>query len=425
MPSAARVTEVAESSVDGPEPHTRSEDPVLRPVGEGSGSAEWRLPLWLRGVLPLALLVALVAAFLRFGPVGVFQAAFPPVEELTIQRVAFPAEGALRVHVVNGGPEPVSIAQVTVDEAYWDFSVQPGAVVPRLGSATIDVPYPWVEGEPVAVGVLSSTGVTFTLEVAVATRSPQVDSRYLSTFALLGIYVGVIPVFLGLLWLPFLAGVAERWLHFFLAFTVGLLAFLGVDALAEAVELSGAVASAFQGIGLVTLGLLGTPLLIEAVGRLRKRREGSGALHAAALIALGIGLHNLGEGLAIGSSYAVGEIALGTTLVLGFLIHNATEGLGIVAPLARERPGLMKLVGLGALAGVPTILGAWIGGFTYSPAGAVLFLAIGAGAVAQVIWTLARFMARRSGGGLAQPLNAAGLVAGLAVMWTTGLLVAL
>jgi zinc transporter ZupT len=376
-------------------------------------------------VLPLALLVALVAAFLRFGPVGVFQAAFPPVEELTIQRVAFPAEGALRVHVVNGGPEPVSIAQVTVDEAYWDFSVQPGAVVPRLGSATIDVPYPWVEGEPVAVGVLSSTGVTFTLEVAVATRSPQVDSRYLSTFALLGIYVGVIPVFLGLLWLPFLAGVAERWLHFFLAFTVGLLAFLGVDALAEAVELSGAVASAFQGIGLVTLGLLGTPLLIEAVGRLRKRREGSGALHAAALIALGIGLHNLGEGLAIGSSYAVGEIALGTTLVLGFLIHNATEGLGIVAPLARERPGLMKLVGLGALAGVPTILGAWIGGFTYSPAGAVLFLAIGAGAVAQVIWTLARFMARRSGGGLAQPLNAAGLVAGLAVMWTTGLLVAL
>jgi zinc transporter ZupT len=384
-----------------------------------------RAPVWLRGVLPLVLLALLVAVFVRFGPVGVFQAAFPPVEELTIQRVAFPSDGTLSVNVVNGGPEPVTIAQVTVDEAFWEFTVRPDPVVPRLGSATIDVPYPWVDGEPVAIGVLTSTGVTFTHEVPVATRSPEVGGRYLSTFALLGIYVGVIPVFLGLLWLPFLAGIGERWLHFFLAFTVGLLAFLGVDALAEAVELSSAVASAFQGVGLVTLGLLGTPLLIEAIGRLRKRREGSGAFHTAALIALGIGLHNLGEGLAIGSSYAVGEIALGTMLVLGFLLHNTTEGLGIVAPLARERPALHKLLGLGALAGVPTVLGAWIGGFTYSPTGAVLFLAIGAGAVVQVIWTLARFMSRSPGGGLAQPLNAAGLVAGLAVMWTTGLLVAL
>jgi zinc transporter ZupT len=383
------------------------------------------MPVWLRGVLPLALLAVLVAVFLRFGPVGVFQAAFPPVEELTIQRVAFPAEGTLRIHVVNGGPEPVTIAQVTVDDAFWEFQVDPDPVVQRLGSATIDVPYPWVDGEPVAVGVLTSTGVTFTHEIAVATRSPEPDARYLSTFALLGLYVGVIPVFLGLLWLPFLAGVGERWLHFFLAFTVGLLAFLGVDALAEALEIAGSVASAFQGVGLVTLGLLGAPLLIEAVGRLRKSRSGSGALRTAVLIALGIGLHNLGEGLAIGSSYALGEIALGTTLVLGFLLHNATEGLGIVAPLAKERPGLLQLVGLGALAGVPTVLGAWIGGLTYSPTAAVLFLAIGAGAVAQVIWTLSRFMARSASGSLAQPMNAIGLVAGLAVMWTTGLLVAL
>ena len=393
--------------------------------GPPAGSPDSRVPVWLRGLLPLALLLGLVAVFLRFGPVGVFRAAFPPVEELTIQRVAFPAENTLRVHVVNGGPEPVRVAQVTIDEAFWEFRMAPSQVIPRLGSATIDVPYPWVEGEPVAVALLSSSGVTFTHEVAVATRSPEVDSRYLSTFALLGIYVGVIPVFLGILWLPFLAGIGERWTHFFLAFTVGLLAFLGVDALAESLEMAGAVASAFQGIGLVTLGLVGTPLLIEALGRLRKSRSGGGALQTAALIALGIGLHNLGEGLAIGSAYAVGEIALGTTLVLGFLLHNATEGLGIVAPLAKERPRLGQLVALGALAGIPTVLGAWIGGFTYSPTGAVLFLAIGAGAVVQVIWTLARFMGRSARGGLTQPMNALGLVTGLAVMWTTGLLVAL
>jgi zinc transporter ZupT len=382
------------------------------------------LPLWLTGVLPLLLLGILIAVFLRFGPVGVFQAAFPPVEELTIERVAFPTESSLRIHLVNGGPEPVTVAQVTIDEAYWTFTMQPAREVPRLGSATIDVPFQWVEGEPVAVGIVTSTGLTFVHEVPVSTLSPEVGVRYLSTFALLGIYVGVIPVFLGLLWLPFLAGIAEKWTHFFLAFTLGLLAFLGVDAVSEAIEMSGNVASAFQGLGLVTIGVLATPLLIEGIGRLRKR-VGSEAFRAAFLIALGIGLHNLGEGLAIGSAYAVGEIALGTLLVLGFLLHNTTEGIGIVAPIARERPDFVRLLGLGALAGLPTVLGAWIGGFSYSPATTVLFLAIGAGAVAQVIWTLGKYMRRRPGGGLSEPLNALGLVAGLAVMWTTGLLVAL
>ena len=381
-----------------------------------------RIPLWVRGILPLVLLAMLVAFFLRYGPIGVFQSAFPPLEELTIDRVTFPGDGLLRVHVVNGGPEAVNISQVTMDEAYWAFQVDPGPTVPRLGNATIDVPYPWVEGEPVVVGLVTSTGVTFTHEVPVATRSPDVGARYLSTFTLLGVYVGVIPVFLGLLWLPFLAEVSERWLHFFLSFTVGLLVFLGIDALAESVEMAAVIAPAFQGTGLVALGLLSTPLLIEAFSRLSRSRT-SDAYRAASLIALGIGLHNLGEGLAVGSAYAVGEIALGTTLVLGFLLHNTTEGIGIIAPIANDRPSLARLATLGAVAGLPTIVGAWIGGFSYSPSLAVLFLAVGAGAVVQVVWTLGRLLVARSAG-LGEPLNAAGLVAGLFLMWATGLLVA-
>ena len=382
------------------------------------------MPLWLKGILPLALLGALLALFLAFGPLGVFQAAFPPVEELTIERIEFPSAGHFRVHVVNGGPEPVVIRQVMVDEAYWDFQITPSPLVERLNGATVDVPYPWVEGEPLGITLLTETGVTFSADVDVATRSPAPDARYLSTFALLGVYVGVIPVFLGLLWLPFLRGVSDRWVHFFLSFTLGLLVFLGVDAIAEALDMTALVPSAFQGIGLLTLGVVATPLAIEAVGHLRRRRSEGGAWRAATLIAVGIGLHNLGEGLAIGSSYAVGEIALGTSLVLGFLLHNTTEGIGIIAPIARERVAVGRLVILGAVAGVPTILGAWIGGFSYSPAAAVFFLAVGAGAVAQVVWTLGKIMGRTEGGvagGLAIPLNALGLVAGLAVMYLTGL----
>ncbi|MDZ7778347.1 MAG: metal transporter [Gemmatimonadota bacterium] len=417
--------------------HTSGPQGVVR---ERSG---W--PLWLRGVLPLVLLGVLLAVFFRFGPLGVFRAAFPPVEELTIERVAFPSEGMMRVHVVNGGPEPVTIRQVMVEEAYWDHSIAGGAELGRLERTTVDIPYPWVHGEPLGVTLLSETGVTFHADVPVATRSPRPDARYLSTFAMIGIYVGVIPVFLGLLWLPFLRRIPRRWLDAILAFTLGLLVFLGIDALAEAIELAEGVASAFQGIGLVTLGLLGTPLLIESIGGRgaagpRRRSDPTESdpsrvdqatttpLRVAFLVALGIGLHNLGEGLAIGASYTAGEIALGTGLVVGFLVHNTTEGVGIVAPVARGGISFGHLVGLGALAGVPTIFGTWIGGFTYTPMLTVLFLAVGAGAVMQVTWTLGKLLGQEAEQGtglfgLAAPLNATGLLAGLCVMYLTGLLI--
>ena len=377
-----------------------------------------------KGVLPLLLLAALLAVFVRVGPIGVIRAGFPPIEELTFERIAFPEPGLVRVHMVNGGPEPVTVAQVIVDDAYWEHTVAPDRLVGRLEGIVVDIPYPWVDGDPLEVTIVSSTGVTFTQEVAVATQSPQINRSYIVTFALLGTYVGIIPVFLGLLWLPFLAGVSTRWVDFFLSFTVGLLLFLGVDALEGALGLAGQVASAFQGVGLIVLGVIGTPLAIHAVTRWGRRDSPIGPLGISTLIAIGIGLHNLGEGLAMGSSYAVGEVALGTSLVFGFLLHNTTEGLGIVAPLARSRPSYGKLAVLGLIAGVPTIFGTWIGGFSYSPTAAVLFLAIGAGAIVQVVAVLGRSM--RSGGreGLMGPLNAAGLVVGLIVMYTTGLFVA-
>ena len=377
-----------------------------------------------KGVLPLLLLAALLVVFARFGPIGVFQAAFPPIEELSFERIAFPEPGLVRVYLVNGGPEPVTVAQVIVDEAYWEHTVAPDRLVDRLEDIVVDIPYPWVDGDPLEITIVSSTGVTFTQEVAVATQSPQVTGSYVVTFALLGAYVGIIPVFLGLLWLPFLAGVSTRWVDFFLSFTVGLLLFLGVDALEGALDLAGQVASAFQGVGLIVLGVVGTPLAIHAVTRRGRRDSPISPLGLSALIAIGIGLHNLGEGLAIGSSYAVGEVALGTSLVFGFLLHNTTEGLGIVAPLARSRPSYVKLAALGLIAGVPTIFGTWIGGFSYSPMAGALFLAIGAGAIVQVIAVLGRSMGSHGREGLMGPLNAVGLVAGLIVMYATGLFVA-
>jgi zinc transporter ZupT len=392
--------------------------------GERAVAGRAGTPTWLKGIAPLLLLALLALAFLRIGPAGVFMQAFPPVEELTIDRIVLPEPGQIRVHVVNGGPQAVTIAQVFVDDASWAHSLNGDRRIGRLEQRTINIPYPWVEGEPHTVTLVTSTGLTFSRDIAVAMRAPSVDARYVSTFALLGIYAGVIPVFLGLLWLPFLRSVNRKWVDFFLSLTIGLLVFLGIDAIAESLETATLVPGAFQGTALVVLGLLGTPLAMAALGKVRSARRGtSSALYVATLIAVGIGLHNLGEGLLIGTAYASGEVSLGTLLVIGFLLHNSTEGLGIVAPIAGERPSLASLLKLGALAGLPTIVGAWIGGFTYSPIWTTLFFAIGAGAIAQVVYELWRLFARRGEAGLSYPLNAAGLVAGLLIMYATGLLV--
>jgi zinc transporter ZupT len=393
------------------------------PVGSATVASS-ALPRWIKGLGPLLLLALLVTAFIKFGPVGVFRATFPPVEELTIERVTFPAPHELRVHVTNGGPEAVTVAQVLVDDASWVHQIDGDPRIGRLESRMLTVPYPWVEGEPHIIKLMTSTGLTFTTEIAVATQTPSPDARYLGTFALLGVYAGVIPVFLGLLWLPFLRSISRDWMNFYLSLTIGLLIFLGIDALLEAVSTAGRVPGAFNGMGLVLLGALGTPLGLASLGHWKSSQAGGlSPLWVATLVAIGIGMHNLGEGLAIGASYATGEIALGTFLVVGFLLHNTTEGLGIVAPIANQRPSIARLAMLGAIAGVPTVLGAWIGGFTYSPLWTTLFFAIGAGAIVQVVIELGRMLSRGENAGVTRPLNAAGLFAGLLIMYFTGLVV--
>ena len=392
-------------------------------VAAGGAAASSRSRLWLYGLLPLLLLALFVVFFLRFGPLGVFRAAFPPVEELTITRVAL-RPGHFNVYVTNGGPSAVTIAQVLVDQAYWNFTIHPAPTIPRLGRATITIPYPWVEGETHGITLLSSSGITFAHTVEVAAESPQPTAQFLLTFTLLGVYVGIIPVFLGVLWFPFLRRLARRWVHFFLSLTAGLLVFLGVDALAEALESAGNVPAAFQGTALVAVGFLASSLALIAAGRLARGRVSSSRLLVAYLIAIGIGLHNLGEGLAIGAAYNLGKLALGTFLVIGFMLHNTTEGLGIVAPVAREGAALRDLVGLGLVAGAPTIAGTWLGGFTYSPVLATLFLALGAGAIFQVVYEVLKLMIADAAQEVATLINVLGFALGLLIMYLTGLFVA-
>ena len=383
-------------------------------------------------LLPLVLLAGLLALIVRSGPASAVRGDnYPPVERLTFQRVVL-EPGFIVASMLNDGPDEVTIAQVQVDEAFWTFTADSSLALGHLGRTTLRIPYPWVEGDAHLVKVLTSTGTAFEHEVAVAVETPRPDARFFGIFTLIGLYVGVIPVAIGLLWFPFLKRLSTGGTDFLLALTVGLLAFLLVDGASEGLESAQLLPESFQGVVLFALAAAGAYLLLEGVGAwLRSGRRDTGAGQGgwvlAVLIAVGIGLHNFGEGLAIGSAFALGEAALGTLLIVGFTLHNTTEGLAIVAPLARERErvSVVDLAKLGLIGGVPTIAGAWVGGFVYSPVWSVVFLAVGVGAIAQVVGQLVRQMTRE--GSVARMLATgpvlAGLFAGFAVMFVTGMLV--
>ncbi len=392
---------------------------------------------WAMALLPLALLGGLILLLLRTGPADALKPrGAPPVERLAITGVQLTPDGIIAT-VFNDGPDPVTIAQVQVDDAYWQFTVEPGAELAHLRRATLRIPYPWVEGEAHLVRVVTSTGTTFEREIAVAVETPQPGLRYFGVFTLIGLYVGVIPVAIGLLWFPMVARLSRSGFDFMLALTVSLLLFLMVDATTEGLDGSAAVPSSYQGTVLFVFAAGAAYLALAAFGQWLRRRE-TGRRDAAPagwtlalLVAVGIGLHNFGEGLAIGAAFTLGEAALGSLLIVGFALHNTTEGLAIVAPLARRADGepasvtVGSLVRLGMIGGVPTIAGAWLGGFIYSPVWALVCLAVGVGAIAQVVVQILGQMSRE------EPLSSfmsngpvvAGLFTGFITMYATGMLI--
>ena len=378
-------------------------------------------------LIPIVLLVGIVSAFLATGGslVGLLGQNPPQPDLFDIRRVEF-EPGEIRIKVTNPQTEDLTIASVTVDDAIVPFRVDGSQTLKRLRSATVVVPYQWVKDDPISVGVTSSTGIETTEDIAAAVETPKATPASVLGYGIIGFLVGIVPVALGLAWLPSLRRASKQWLSAFMALTAGLLTFLAVEALAEALKLQQSLPSPLGGTGLVLLGLASTYLGLVLVSRRFSARGSGGAIGGASLamlVAIGIGIHNLGEGLAIGSSFAFGELTLGSFLIVGFMIHNVTEGIGIAAPAARGATlGLGRVAVLALIAGAPAIAGAWIGGFTGSDLLGVLFFAAAAGAAFQVVMEVGRYVARTAPGGLTSPYVLGGFVAGLAVMYLTGLL---
>jgi ZIP family zinc transporter len=392
-----------------------------------SGAAGER-PRWPLLVVPLALIGAAIAIFAALGGPGLGERQGPPVEELAVERTVL-RPGEIELSVRNTGADAVEVSQVSVADTFVNFTADPGGEIGRLGEQQLTLDYPWQEGSPYNVSLLTSSGATIEHEIEVAVETPEADLGFFGLMALLGTYVGVIPVGLGMLFLPFVSRVPPSWVRIVLAATVGLLAFLAVDGYLEGTELGQESGGAFGGVELLFLGAgLAYLALAGLDAYLRSRRSeadaaGVGGWRLALMIAVGIGLHNLGEGLAIGSAYAVGALALGAFLVIGFAIHNTTEGIAIVAPLAADkRPSLVKLGVLGVIAGAPAILGAFLGASVTNPELSIFLLGIGVGAIIQVIVQIWPSVRDEHGRGL-YPASVAGIIVGGALLYATSLLI--
>ena len=309
------------------------------------------------GVIPFAFLIILVAYI--FGPGSELLDLGIPLPEITMEKVDF-LDSEIQVTVRNTGPIPVEIAMADINDRIQPAAVEPDRYLERYETALVRVPFEWNDAEPYRIGITIEDGTRFEKEIEAAAPALEPSLELLGFFAIIGTYVGIIPVMIGLLWLPFIRRISKQKYHFFLALTAGLLLFLGIDSIEEALEVSDeSLAGSFNGVLLVATVLILSFLGLYYTGEKLVSRAKSSRLTKpvaiALMISIGIGLHNFGEGLAIGAAVGLGSIAFSTFLIIGFALHNTTEGLAIASPMSREKKVIGKLVAMGLIAGAPAI----------------------------------------------------------------------
>jgi len=375
-------------------------------------------------LIPIVMLGLMIAYI--FGPGSNFLGLGVALSEITIEKIEF-LDSKIIATVRNTGHIDVEVVQADVNDRIQPAGIEPDKFLNRFETAKVIIPFAWNESEPYEVGLTLNDGTRFSKSVIAAVQTPEPNFELVSYFAIIGTYVGVIPVLIGLLWFPFIAKMSKSKYKFFLALTAGLLIFLGIDAIQEGLEISTtSLPGAFNGqllvATVVVISFLGLyysseKLISRTTSNLTK------PVTIGLMIAIGIGLHNLGEGLAIGAAVGLGEIALSTFLIVGFAIHNTTEGLAIAAPMAKGKPLIGKLVMMGMIAGTPAIFGAWIGGFVYSPFAAVVFLSIGAGAIFQVVVSILNWIRQDEEKTFSTISVVSGFSVGMLIMYLTSIFV--
>ena len=377
------------------------------------------------GLIPFAFVVLMMVYL--FGPGADLLDFGVILPEITIEKIDF-VDSEIQATVRNTGHIPVEIVMADINDRIQPAAVEPDRFLERFETTLVRIPFEWNEAEPYTIGITVEDGTRFEKEVEAAAPALELSLDLAIFFAIIGTYVGIIPIMIGLLWLPFIKKISKQKYHFFLALTVGLLLFLAIDSIEEAVEISDEnLADSFNGTLLVSTVVILSFLGLYYSGNKLVEKAGSSKftkpVAIALMISIGIGLHNFGEGLAIGAALGMGSIAFSTFLIVGFALHNTTEGIAIAAPMSRGKLMIGKLAAMGIIAGSPAIFGAWIGGFVYSPFTSVIFLAIGAGAIFQVIVVIMKWIQEENDQNLSTIAVVSGIAVGMLVMYLTSILV--
>ena len=377
------------------------------------------------GLIPFVFVVLMMVYL--FGPGADLLDFGVILPEITIEKIDF-VDSEIQATVRNTGHIPVEIVMADINDRIQPAAVEPDRFLERFETTLVRIPFEWNEAEPYTIGITVEDGTRFEKEVEAAAPALELSLDLAIFFAIIGTYVGIIPIMIGLLWLPFIKKISKQKYHFFLALTVGLLLFLAIDSIEEAVEISDEnLADSFNGTLLVSTVVILSFLGLYYSGNKLVEKAGSSKftkpVAIALMISIGIGLHNFGEGLAIGAALGMGSIAFSTFLIVGFALHNTTEGIAIAAPMSRGKLMIGKLAAMGIIAGSPAIFGAWIGGFVYSPFTSVIFLAIGAGAIFQVIVVIMKWIQEESNQSLSTIAVVSGIAVGMLVMYLTSILV--
>jgi len=398
---------------------------LMRVMRNMAASETSKFKLMASGVIPFAFVVIMMLYI--FGPGGDLLDFGVALPEITIEKVDF-IDSEIQATVRNTGPIPVQVVMADVNDRIQPAAVEPDGFLERYETTLVRIPFEWNEAEPYRIGITIDDGTRFEKEIESAAFALEFTLDIAIFFAIIGTYVGIIPVMIGLLWLPFIKKISKQKYHFFLALTAGLLLFLAIDSIEESIEVSNEnLANSFNGsllvgtvivLSFLTLYYLGNKIVAKADSLNFSKPVAIGLM-----ISIGIGLHNFGEGLAIGAAVGIGSIAFSTFLIVGFALHNTTEGIAIAAPMSRGKLMLGKLAIMGMIAGTPAIFGAWIGGFAYSPFTSVIFLAIGAGAIFQVILILMKWIQKENDGNLSNLSVVSGFAIGMLVMYLTSILV--
>ncbi len=377
------------------------------------------------GVIPFVFVILMMAYI--FGPGADLLDFGVSLPELTIEKINF-EKSEIHVTVRNTGPIPVSIVMADVNDRIQPAAIEPDKFLERYETALVRIPFEWNTAEPYTIGLTTDDGTRFERIVEAAALALKPNLEFMTFFAIIGTYVGIIPVMIGLLWLPFIKKISKNKYHFFLALTAGLLLFLGLDSIEEALDVSfenlnGSFNAVLLIATTIVLSFLGLYYASEKLTGKADSLKISKPVAIGLMIAIGIGLHNFGEGLAIGAAVGLGSIAFSTFLIVGFALHNTTEGLAIAAPMSRGKLMIGKLILLGIIAGSPVIFGAWIGGFFFSPLYSVIFLSIGAGAIFQVIVIILKWIREEGDKNLSSAAVVSGFALGVLIMYLTSILI--